>query len=63
GQDGLKFDIFVGVVEKSGVKVQVIEVRDPKPVNPVRNESNEAKNRKPLHFGSRLDVSTSGNWE
>ncbi len=63
GQSGLKFDIFVGVVDKSGLKVQVIEVKDPKPVNPVRKESNEAKNRKPLHFGSRFDVSTSGNWE
>jgi biotin carboxyl carrier protein len=63
GQAGLKFDIFVGVVDKSGLKVQVIEVKDPKPVNPVRKESNEAKNRKPLHFGSRFDVSTSGNWE
>ena len=63
GQEGMKFDIFVGVVDKPGLKVQVIEVRDPKPVNPIRKESNEAKNRKPLHFGSRLDVSTSGNWE
>lgn len=63
GKTGLKFDIFVGVVEKGGLKVQVIEVKDPKPVNPIRKESNEAKNRKPLHFGSRFDISTSGNWE
>lgn len=63
GKPGLKFDIYVGVVDKSGLKVQVIEVKDPKPVNPIRKESNEAKNRKPLHFGSRFDVSTSGNWE
>ncbi|HNT51563.1 MAG TPA: hypothetical protein PKK67_13300 [Cyclobacteriaceae bacterium] len=58
-----KFEIFVGTVERGGLKVQVIEVKDPKPVNPIRKESNEAKNRKPLHFGSRIDVSTSGNWE
>jgi len=63
GQKGLKFEIFVGTVDKSGLKVQVIEVMDPKPVNPIRKQSNEAKNRKPLHFGSRVDVSTSGNWE
>jgi biotin carboxyl carrier protein len=63
GKEGLKFDIFAGMVDKSGLKVDVIEVKDPKPVNPNRKESNEAKNRKPLHFGSRLDVSTSGNWE
>lgn len=58
-----KFDIFVGKVDRSGVMVDVIEVKDPKPDNPFRAESNEAKNRKPLRFGSRTDVSTSGNWE
>lgn len=63
GNEGGKFEIFVGVVERGGLKVPVIEVKDPKPVNPNRKETNEAKNRKPLHFGSRLDVSTSGNWE
>jgi len=63
GQSGLKFEIFAGSVDKSGLKVDVIEVKDPKPINPERKESNEAKNRKPLHFGSRFDVSTSGNWE
>ncbi len=58
-----KFDIFVGKVDRSGVMVDVIEVRDPNPVNPFRSEANEAKNRKPLRFGSRTDVTTSGNWE
>ena len=60
---GAKFDIFVGKVDKAGLMVQVIEVKDSKPANPERKESNEAKNRKPLRFGSRMDVSTSGNWE
>jgi biotin carboxyl carrier protein len=63
GKTDLKFEIFAGQVEKSGLKVDVIEVKDPKPINPNRKESNEAKNRKPLHFGSRFDISTSGNWE
>jgi hypothetical protein len=63
GKENLKFNIFVGVVERGGLKVQVIEVQDPDPVNPGRKADNEAKNRKPLHFGSRMDVSTSGNWE
>jgi hypothetical protein len=58
-----KFDIFVGTVDKGGVPVQVIEVKDPKPDNPMRNANNEQKPRKPLHFGSRADVSTAGNWE
>ncbi len=60
---GQKLDIYVGKVDKSGLLVQVIEVKDPKPANPTRSEKNEQKNRKPLHFGSRTDVSTSGNWE
>jgi len=58
-----KFEIFVGKVDKAGVMVQVIEVRDPKPDNPIRKESNDQKARKPLRFGSRVDVSTAGNWE
>lgn len=60
---GKNFDIYVGKVDKNGVAVQVIEVKDPAPINKSRRESNEQKNRKPLHFGSRIDVSTSGNWE
>jgi hypothetical protein len=63
GKAGKKFDIFVGKVDRNGVLVQVIEVKDPDPINKARKESNEQKNRKPLHFGSRTDVSTSGNWE
>ncbi len=62
-QDGTKYEIFAGFVDKSGVKVQVIEVIDPKPDNPARKESNDQKNRKPLRFGSKVDVSTAGNWE
>ncbi|MFZ6001543.1 MAG: hypothetical protein ACOYW3_13615 [Bacteroidota bacterium] len=57
------FEIFVGKVDKAGVMVQVVEVKDPSPDNPARKETNEQKNRKPLRFGSRTDVSTAGNWE
>lgn len=57
------FDIFTDVITRNGIKVSVIEVKDPAPINPERKESNEAKNRKPLRFGSRSDVSTAGNWE
>jgi len=59
----VKFDIFVGQVDKSGIMVQVIEVRDPSPDNPARSAKNDQKPRQPLHFGSRTDVSTVGNWE
>jgi hypothetical protein len=57
------FEIFTAKIDRNGVKVSVIEVKDPAPINPERKESNEAKNRKPLRFGSRTDVNTSGNWE
>jgi hypothetical protein len=57
------FDIFVNQIDRSGIKVWVIEVKDPKPINPERREDNEAKNKKPLRFGSRVDVTTAGNWE
>lgn len=59
----VKFDIFVGKVDKAGVMVQVIEVKDPMPDNPARKENAEQATRRPLRFGSRLDVSTAGNWE
>lgn len=60
---GKTFDIYTGQIDRNGLKVWVIEVKDPAPINPDRKESNEAKNRKPLRFGSRTDVTTSGNWE
>ena len=58
-----KFKIWADKIDKSGVMVDVIEVVDPNPIDPSRNEDNEIKNRKPLRFGSRTDVTTAGNWE
>ena len=58
-----KFDIFADKINKSGVMIDVVEVKNTIPVNPARNEDNEQRNRKPLRFGSRTDVTTSGNWE
>jgi hypothetical protein len=63
GRPDKKFDIFVGTVKRGNINVSVIEVKDPEPLNPERKATNEAKNRQPLGFGSRVDVSTSGNWE
>jgi len=60
---GQLLDIYVGKVDKNGLMVDVIEVKDPKPVNPDRKESNDIKTKKPLRFGSRTDAATSGNWE
>ena len=58
-----QFKIWADKINKSGVMVDVIEVIDPAPVDPTRHEDNEIKNRKPLRFGSRTDVTTAGNWE
>ncbi len=63
GTDNKVFEIFTDVITKGGVTVNVLEVRDTAPENPVRKESNEARNKKPLRFGSRTDVTTAGNWE
>jgi hypothetical protein len=58
-----QFAIYVGTIKRGGLDVSVIEVKDPAPINPERKASNEAKNRQPLGFGSKDDVTTSGNWE
>lgn len=58
-----QFQIWADKINKSGVMVDVIEVVDPDPIDPTRSEENEIKNRKPLRFGSRTDVTTAGNWE
>lgn len=63
GSGGKTFDIFVEQSERNGIKIWVIEVKDPAPINPERKEENEAKNKKPLRFGSKTDVTTAGNWE
>ena len=63
GSNGKEFEIFVGKIDRSGVMVSVIEVKDPAPINPDRKAGNEAITRQPLFFGSRTDVNTSGNWE
>lgn len=63
--ENVKFKIFADKVPvgKAEHMVDVIEVKNPRPFNPDRKESNEAKNYKPLRFGSRTDITTAGNWE
>ena len=63
GSDGKKFAMWADQIEKSGVMVDVVEVRNTAPVNPARKESNESNIKKPLRFGSRTQVTTAGNWE
>ena len=55
-----KFDIFADKINRSGVWIDVFEVKDPNPVNPERRKNN---NEKALRVGSRTDVTIAGNWE
>ncbi len=63
GTNNVKFEIRADKITKSGVLVDVIEVWNPKPVDPRRDEESEYNTRKPLRFGSQTTVTTAGNWE
>ena len=63
GYDNIKFEFWASKIEKGGVEVDVVEVRNPKPFDPDRKEANEANINKPLRFGSRTNITTAGNWE
>lgn len=56
-----KFDLFAGQIEKGGLVVSVFEAKDTDPINPERQEG--GIKGEPLKVGSRIDVSTSGNWD
>ena len=63
GYENVQFEIWASKIEKGGVEVDVVEVRNPKPFDLNRKESNEANINKPLRFGSRTSITTAGNWE
>ena len=63
GIENATFKMWSGKIEKGGVLVNVVEVRNPKPIDPNRKEINEANIHKPLRFGSRISITTAGNWE
>ena len=42
GYDNVKFEFWASKIEKGGVEVDVVEVRNPKPFDPDRKEENEA---------------------
>ena len=58
-----KFVLWADKITKAGLLVNAIEVKNPKPVDPSRDEESEYNTRKPLRFGSRVSVTTAGNWE
>ncbi|MGB3618673.1 MAG: hypothetical protein WBA12_11190 [Catalinimonas sp.] len=60
GSNGQRFVFYAGKVQKPGGYVlDVVEVSDPDPVDPARLRGP----KEPLKFGSRTEVTTSGNWE
>lgn len=63
GYENVKFKAYANKIDKSGLMVAVIEVWNPKPVSPERDEDSEYTTRKPLRFGSQFSVTTAGNWE
>lgn len=63
GTQNAKFEMWADKIEKSNVRVDVVEVWNPKPVDPRRKEDNEARTKQPLRFGSRTSITTAGNWE
>ncbi|MDW3210999.1 MAG: hypothetical protein ABJO02_14715 [Reichenbachiella sp.] len=63
GTTDKKFAMWADKIEKSNVRVDVVEVWNTAPVDPKRKEDNEARTKKPLRFGSRTSITTAGNWE
>jgi len=59
----VEFDVWADKIVKAGLLVNAIEVKNPRPVDPSRDEDSEYNTRKPLRFGSRTSVTTAGNWE
>lgn len=62
-QPPVQFDIWADKILKAGLLVNAIEVKNPRPIDPSRDEDSEYNTRKPLRFGSRTSVTTAGNWE
>lgn len=63
GTTDKKFAMWADKIEKSNVRVDVVEVWNTAPYDPKRKEDNEARTKKPLRFGSRTSITTAGNWE
>lgn len=56
------FSLYAKDSVRSGVNVDYVEVVDTFPFDRTRTEDNEIKNRRPLRFGSRTEITTAGNW-
>jgi hypothetical protein len=59
----VKFLIWADEIKKANLLVSSVEVWNPSPINPDRDEKSEINIKKPLRFGSRTNITTAGNWE
>lgn len=59
----VKFLIWADEIKKANLLVSSVEVWNPSPINPDRDEESEINIKKPLRFGSRTNITTAGNWE
>lgn len=58
-----KFEMYTGKIPMGGAMVDIIEVKDPNPIDKTRKEDHDLPDRRNLRFGSKDEVSTSGNWK
>ena len=58
-----EFYIFTSKIIKGNILVDVIEVVDKYPLDETRSDKNESRKRWFLRFGSKNEVTTTGNWE
>ncbi len=59
---GKYFSLYAKDSVRSGVNVDYVEVVDTYPFDRTRKDDADIGNRRPLRFGSRTEITTSGNW-
>ena len=59
----VKFLIWADAIKKANLLVSAVEVWNPSPIDPDRDEDSDINIKKPLRFGSRTNITTAGNWE
>jgi len=59
---GKYFSLWAKDSIRGGVNVDYIEVVDTFPFDRTRKDDHDIENRRPLRFGSRTEITTSGNW-
>jgi hypothetical protein len=58
-----KFLVWADEIKKANLLVSAIEVWNPSPIDPDRDEDSEINIRNPLRLCSITNITTAGNWE